>query len=68
MPSVASFLDSTGLLSLSLARNNSDKVHLGKRGISKYVSVVKNSIFDMIKQGDQRKVSKTSRSGPKKPG
>ena len=68
MPSVASFLDSTGLLSLSLARNSSDKVHLGKRGISKYVSVVKNSIFDMIKQGDQRQVSKTSRSGPKKPG
>ena len=67
MLSVLSFQDSAGLLSLSLARNNNDPVHLGQRGISKYVSVIKDTIFNMIKQG-QRKVSKTRGSGPKKPG
>ena len=41
---VSSFLDSDGLLSSKMTRG-SDKIHLGPRGIAKFVSHVKRCIF-----------------------
>ena len=66
MPCVESFLDNRGLLSSSLTRNASDLIHLGDKGIAKLVRLVKDELYTLIVK--QRKVSKTARPGPKKPG
>ena len=54
--SVYSFLDRNGLLDSKLTRNNDD-IHLGKRGIAQYVSMMKTCVFNKLK----------SRKYPKQP-
>ena len=45
---VYSFLDNHGLLNSRLTRNN-DNIHLGPRGISLYVSLMKRHVFQTMK-------------------
>ena len=47
---VYSFLDNHGLLKSKLTRNN-DTIHLGPRGISLYVSLMKLHVFQTMKIG-----------------
>lgn len=46
--SVHSFLDRQGLLDIRLTRNN-DTIHLGKKGIAMYVSMMKSCVFKKLK-------------------
>ena len=45
---VRGFLDNQGLLSSKLTRNN-DCIHLGPRGIAKYVTLVKRCVYEREK-------------------
>ena len=65
MPNVSSFLDNSDLLSSALTRNG-DSIHLGKRGIAKFVSMIKQEIFRKFSLDRQQK-SKPSRVGVKAP-
>ena len=65
MPDVSSFLDNSGLLASSFTRNG-DSIHLGKRGISKFVSIIKLEIFRKFSFERQQR-PKTSRVGAKAP-
>ena len=60
-----SFLDNHGLLKSKLTRNN-DTIHLGPRGISLYVSLMKLHVFQTMKMGQlngpKPGVSNSSRS------
>ena len=47
---VYSFLDNHGLLKSKFTRNN-DTIHLGPRGISLYVSLMKLYVFQTMKMG-----------------
>ena len=44
-PSVSELLDQYGLLSREFVRNANDLIHLGPRGLSKFVQIVKNAIY-----------------------
>ena len=65
MPDVSSFLDSSGLLASSFTRNG-DSIHLGPRGISKFVSIIKLEIFRKFSFARQQK-PKTGKVGAKAP-
>ena len=54
MPSVRQFVDSKGLLSLNLTRSG-DNIHLGVKGIARYVRCVKEWIFYAEKCDKQRR-------------
>ena len=62
---VYGFLDNHGLLNSRLTRSN-DKIHLGPRGISLYVSQMKRHVFQTLKTGQLSRtttgVSTTDRS------
>ena len=64
MPPIYSFLDKKQLLSLHLTRD-SDSIHLGGKGISMFVRIMKEAIFHCRKtgQGNYREPG----SGPKRP-
>ena len=44
-PSVYDFLDRSGLLDRKLTRSAGETIHLGKLGLCKFVSLIKNSIY-----------------------
>jgi hypothetical protein len=52
--SVYSFVDNQGLLSSKLTRG-SDSIHLGPRGVAKFVSHIKSCVF--TREASDRKVS-----------
>ena len=54
--SVFSFCDNQGLLSYKLTRDG-DTIHLGPRGIAKFVSHIKHCVF--IREASERKFSNT---------
>ena len=66
MPNVSSFLDSNGLLASALTRGG-DPIHLGNRGLSKFVSIIKSEIFRNYNFLKQQRASKTSRVGARAP-
>lgn len=46
---IYSFLDRQGLLDAKLTRNGNDDIHLGKKGIALYVSLMKKCVFRKLR-------------------
>ena len=46
---IYSFLDRQGLLDAKLTRNGNDDIHLGKKGIALYVSLMKRCVFRRLR-------------------
>ena len=67
---VSCFLDNQSLLSSKLTRNN-DCIHLGPRGIAKYVTLVKRCVYEREKieqyKGNHKQKSANSTRGPPGP-
>ncbi|KAL5251610.1 hypothetical protein ACHWQZ_G009278 [Mnemiopsis leidyi] len=59
---VYGFLDSKGLLDSRLMRSNSsdDFIHLGKRGIAKYVAMMKSCVYRKVKSIEHQKTKQES--------
>ena len=66
MPNVSSFLDNNGLLASALTRGG-DPIHLGNRGLAKFVGIIKGEIFRNFTLLKQQRASKTSRVGARAP-
>ena len=72
-PSVKEFLDRAELLDRRWTRDG-DSIHLGAPGLSKFVTIIKNSIYFReklikdIKPRNQRKPPKSGSPGSGKPG
>ena len=69
-PSVLGFLDKSGLLDRKFTRGVAESIHLGRLGLSKFVSTIKNAIYFREKflksqKGNQNVRPRQSRS--KKP-
>ena len=60
-PGVYSFLDSKGLLSARLTRNNDD-IHLGDKGLAQFVRLIKLWIFEC--EARERRLSRNSSRVP----
>ena len=66
MPNVSSFLDNNEFLASALTRGG-DSIHLGNRGLSKFVSIIKGEIFRNFTLTKQQRAPKTSRVGARAP-
>ena len=66
MPGIYKFLDRQGLLATSLEREDHDGIHLGSRGISLLVSILKQCIYSNLER-QQRGPSRPRGAGSTKP-
>ena len=66
MPGLYPFLDRDGLLASSLERDDHDGIHIGSRGISLLVSILKRCIYSSI-DSRQQKQSRPRGAGSVKP-
>ena len=66
MPGIYQFLDKDGLLATSLEREDHDGIHLGNRGISLLVSILKQNIYSNVDRR-QQKPSRPRSAGSMKP-
>ena len=62
-PSVHNFLDETSLLSVGLTRAN-DSIHLGNRGIAKFVSTMKQCVYKRECESRVKSSNRNQRPAP----